>query len=147
MQVYKMFEPESKFYLLIISKIKDPELLMEHEEHFYALNEDEPVGKYFFHLWDDVVCEPSTISAKQFLEITEKSGAGYDSVKSEIYCMNVSNEFEKHIVVPKPRWRGKKDPNAPPAEPKQPKPKATPKPKGKKSAPINIQDNGRVDFN
>ena len=129
MQVYKIFDPQTKYYLLVVSKIKDSEMVLEHEEHYYALNETEPIGKFFFTLRDDVEIEVSPMTPKQFIEMNDKSGA--------------SNEFEQHIVVPKPRGRGKKDP----AEPKQPKPKATPKPKGKKSAPINIQDNGRVDFN
>ena len=143
MQVYKIFDPQTKYYLLVVSKIKDSEMVLEHEEHYYALNETEPIGKFFFTLRDDVEIEVSPMTPKQFIEMNDKSGAGYDMVKNDTKCMNVSNEFEQHIVVPKPRGRGKKDP----AEPKQPKPKATPKPKGKKSAPINIQDNGRVDFN
>jgi len=149
MFVYKIIDPTSQFYLLVLSHIKDTEMVLEHSEHYYALNETDPVAKFFFTIWDDVECESSQITPRQFLEINEKSGAGYDLVKNDTKCMNVSNEFEKNIVVPKPRGRAKKtpvaeDPNAPPAEPKA---KKAPKPKGKKSAPIEIKDNGKVDFN
>jgi len=34
MFVYKIIDPTSQFYYLVMSHIKDTELLLEHEEHF-----------------------------------------------------------------------------------------------------------------
>ena len=108
MFVYKIIDPTSQFYLLVLSHIKDTEMVLEHSEHFFALNETDPMARFLYTLWDDVEIEVSPITPRQFLEIQEKSGAGFDLVKSDTKCMNVSNEKKTHCST-KTTWQSEEN--------------------------------------
>jgi len=143
MKVYSIKEPVNNFYIYQISNLTDPELVLEHFEHALSIEDNDPLAKYLYDKWDDIEISPAeNITARQYLDIVDKSGAGYDAVKSDTKCINVSDEYQKFIVEKKPRWRGKKAVAANGAEPEKakPKPKAG---KGKaKTQPVDINQNG-----
>ena len=91
---------------------------------------------------DVEIVTAENITARQYLDIVDKSGAGYDAIKSDVKCINVSDEYQKFIIEKKPRGRGKKAVATNGAEPEKakPKPKAG---KGKgKSQPVDINPSG-----
>ena len=124
MNVYKFEEPTNNFYYLVLSHVKDPELALEHFEHWCGVNQDEPMSKYLFDKWDDIIITKTDITPRQFLEVNEKSGLFYDSIKNDTKCINISTEFEKFIIEKKKRGAKKE-----PKEPKEPKPAKEPKQK------------------
>ena len=141
MKVYSIKEPVNGFYIYQISNLTDPELVLEHFEH--GLSSD-PLAKYLYDKWDDVEIAPAeNLTARQYLDVVDKSGAGYDLLKNDLKCINLSDEYKKFIVEKKPRGRGKK---AVVADGDEPKPKPKPKPKKQTSKPIDIQNGSSVDF-
>ena len=100
------------------------------------------MAKFLYDKWDDVEIAPAeNITARQYLDIVDKTGAGYDAIKSDVKCINVSDEYQRFIIEKKPRGRGKKAvvTNGEPVQAK-PKPKAG---KGKaKTQPVDINQNG-----
>ena len=144
MKCYKITEPVNGFYIYQLSGLTDPELVLEHYEHGLSIEDDDPLAKYLFDKWDLVDITPAeNLTARQYLEIIDKSGASYDLIKNDLKCINVSDEYKKFIVEKKPRGRGKK---AVVADGDEPKPKPKPKPKKQTSKPIDIQNGGSVDF-
>ena len=144
MKVYSIKEPVNNFYIYQISNLTDPELVLEHFEHGLSIEDSDPLAKYLYDKWDDVEIAPAeNLTARQYLDVVDKSGAGYDLVKNDPKCINVSDDYKKFIVEKKPRGRGKK---AVVADGDEPKPKPKPKPKKQTSKPIDIQNGGSVDF-
>ena len=144
MKVYSIKEPVNNFYIYQMSSLTDPELVLEHFEHGLSIEDSDPLAKYLYDKWDDVEIAPAeNLTARQYLDIVDKSGAGYEMVKNDPKCINVSDDYKKFIV--KPRGRGKKAVVADGDEP-NPKPKPKPKPKKQNSKPIDIQNGGSVDF-
>jgi len=144
MKVYSIKEPVNGFYIYQMSSLTDPELVLEHFEHGLSIEDSDPLAKYLYDKWDDVEIAPAeNLTARQYLDIVDKSGAGYDLVKNDPKCINVSDDYKKFIVEKKPRGRGKK---AVVADGDDPKPKSKPKPKKQTSKPIDIQNGGSVDF-
>jgi len=144
MKVYSIKEPVNNFYIYQMSSLTDPELVLEHFEHGLSIEDSDPLAKYLYDKWDDVEIAPAeNLTARNYLDIVDKSGAGYDMVKNDPKCINVSDEYKKFIVEKKPRGRGKK---AVVADGDEPKPKPKPKPKKQTSKPIDIQNGGSVDF-
>ena len=144
MKVYSIKEPVNGFYIYQMSSLTDPELVLEHFEHGLSIEDSDPLAKYLYDKWDDVEIAPAeNLTARQYLDIVDKSGAGYDLVKNDPKCINVSDDYKKFIVEKKPRGRGKK---AVVADGDEPKPKSKPKPKKQTSKPIDIQNGGSVDF-
>jgi len=144
MKVYSIKEPVNNFYIYQMSSLTDPELVLEHFEHGLSIEDSDPLAKYLYDKWDDVEIAPAeNLTARQYLDIVDKSGAGYDMVKNDPKCINVSDDYKKFIVEKKPRGRGKK---AVVADGDDPKPKPKPKPKKQTSKPIDIQNGGSVDF-
>ena len=144
MKVYSIKEPVNNFYIYQMSSLTDPELVLEHFEHGLSIEDSDPLAKYLYDKWDDVEIAPAeNLTARQYLDVVDKSGAGYDLVKNDPKCINVSDDYKKFIVEKKPRGRGKK---AVVADGDDPKPKPTPKPKKQTSKPIDIQNGGSVDF-
>ena len=144
MKVYSIKEPVNNFYIYQMSSLTDPELVLEHFEHGLSIEDSDPLAKYLYDKWDDVEIAPAeNLTARQYLDVVDKSGAGYDLVKNDPKCINVSDDYKKFIVEKKPRGRGKK---AVVADGDEPKPKPKPKPKKQTSKPIDIQNGGSVDF-
>ena len=144
MKVYSIKEPVNNFYIYQIYNLTDPELVLEHFEHGLSIEDSDPLAKYLYDKWDDVEIAPAeNLTARNYLDIVDKSGAGYDLVKNDPKCINVSDDYKKFIVEKKPRGRGKK---AVVADGDEPKPKPKPKPKKQTSKPIDIQNGGSVDF-
>ena len=145
MKVYSIKEPVNNFYIYQMSSLTDPELVLEHFEHGLSIEDSDPLAKYLYDKWDDVEIAPAeNLTARQYLDVVDKSGAGYDLVKNDPKCINVSDDYKKFIVEKK-RGRGKKAVVADGDEP-NPKPKSKPKPKKQTSKPIDIQNGGSVDF-
>ena len=144
MKVYSIKEPVNNFYIYQMSSLTDPELVLEHFEHGLSIEDSDPLAKYLYDKWDDVEIAPAeNLTARQYLDVVDKSGAGYDLVKNDPKCINVSDDYKKFIVEKKPRGRGKK---AVVADGDDPKPKPKPKPKKQTSKPMDIQNGGSVDF-
>ena len=106
MKVYSIKEPIYGFYIYQMSSLTDPELVLEHFEHSLSIEDDNPLAKFLYDKWDDVTVEPAeTLTARQFLDVVDKSGAGYDLVKNDSKCINVSDEYQKFIVEKKRRGK------------------------------------------
>jgi len=145
MKVYSIKEPSQGFYVLQMSSLADPELVLEHFEHALSIEDGNPLAKFLYDKWDDVEITPSdAVAPRQYLDIIDKQGAGFDAIKNDTKCMNVSDEYQKFIVEKKPRGRGKKTVDASTSvEAKQkPKPKAG---KGKVKS-VDIQGGGTVTY-
>ena len=142
MKVYSIKEPIYGFYIYQMSSLTDPELVLEHFEHALSIEDDNPLAKFLYDRWDDVSVEPAeNLTARQYLDVIDKSGAWYDLVKNDTKCMNISDEYQKFIVEKK--RRGKKPP-ATSDVPLEAKPKPKPKGKGKGKMGVEIQSSGGV---
>ena len=142
MKVYSIKEPIYGFYIYQMSSLTDPELVLEHFEHALSIEDDNPLAKFLYDKWDDVSVEPAeNLTARQYLDVIDKSGAGYDLVKNDTKCMNISDEYQKFIVEKK--RRGKKPP-ATSDVPLEAKPKPKPKGKGKGKMGVEIQSSGGI---
>ena len=142
MKLFKITEPSQGFYIYQLSGLTDPELVLEHFEHALSIEDDNPLAKFLYDKWDDVSVEPAeNLTARQYLDVIDKSGAGYDLVKNDTKCMNISDEYQKFIVEKK--RRGKKPP-ATSDVPLEAKPKPKPKGKGKGKMGVEIQSSGGV---
>ena len=109
MKVYSIKEPVNNFYIYQMSSLTDPELVLEHFEHGLSIEDSDPLAKYLYDKWDDVEIAPAeNLTASNYLDIVDKSGAGYEMVRNDLKCINVSDEYKKFIVEKKPRGRGKK---------------------------------------
>ena len=142
MYVYKIVENIDNYYSLVLTNVKTDEVALEQYEHTCATHPEDAISKFMFERWDDATIEKTTITPRQFLELHEKSGAFYESLKNDTKCMNVSNAFEALIVEKKKRG-AKKEPKEkiekPVKEKKPPKPKAT-----KKSCGVIKIEDGQV---
>ena len=106
MKVYSIKEPVNNFYIYQISNLTDPELVLEHFEHGLSIEDSDPLAKYLYDKWDDVEIAPAeNLTARQYLDIVDKSGAGYDMVKNDPKCINVTTKSllwrKKEVVVRK----------------------------------------------
>ena len=146
MKVYSIKEPIYGFYIYQLSGLTDPELVLEHYEHSLSIEDDNPLAKFLYDKWDEISVETAeNLTARQYLDIVDKSGAGYELVKNDPKCINVSDEYQKFIVEKK--RRGKKQP-ATSDVPLEAKPKPKPKGKGKGKMGVEIQgSSGIVDLN
>ena len=133
MFVYKISENINNFYYLLLSRLKDGDIILDQFEHANANDPESPMSRYLFDKYDDLTIEKTDIKPKDFLDMLDKTGSYYESIKNDNKCINVSNEFEKHIVEKKKK--GKKETTEPkPA--KEPKPKKEAKHKAPKSSGI-----------
>jgi hypothetical protein len=139
MFVYKVIENIDNYYSLILTNVRTDEVALEQYEHTCGTHPEDAISKFMFDRWDDATIEKTTITPRQFLELHEKSGAFYESLKNDTKCMNVSNAFEAMIVEKKKK--GAKKTEKPVKEPKPPK---VVKPKAKKSSGVVKIENGQI---
>ena len=106
MKLFKITEPSQGFYIYQLSGLTDPELVLEHYEHSLSIEDDNHLAKFLYDKWDEISVETAeNLTARQYLDIVDKSGAGYELVKNDPKCINVSDEYQKFIVEKKRRGK------------------------------------------
>ena len=137
--VFKITESANNFYYLLASHISDPELVIEHFEHYIGNNPDLDIAKYFdFIGWELIDI--------QKVDNVKPADLMNGSLPVDDHCMNTSEKY-KEFIVEKPKPKRQTKPKAEGGEPKPPK--KAPKPRGKKASQPVIIDKTKteVDFN